>query len=93
MNSNPQSDRTIDNNQSEESSMKVHAAPESVAHARLARVVRQCMGWSPSLQSGLRVLDDATAAALATMLEQQRAEAERSRHGGWVRGFSAGQQS
>ena len=93
MNSNPQSDRTINNNQSQEYSRKVDAAPESAAHARLTRVVRQCMGWSPSLQSGLSVLDDATAKALALMLERLRAEAESSRRGGWVRGFTAGQQS
>lgn len=92
MNPHPQSDRTIDHNQSQESSVKVHATSESPAHERLIRVVRQCMGWSPALQSGLGVLDDATATGLAAMLEQLRAEAERSRRGGWVRGFSSGQQ-
>jgi len=91
MNSQPQSDHTIDNNQSQESPTIVHAASESSAHARLRRVVRQCM-CSPTLQSGLTVLDDATATALASMLEQLRAQAEQSRSRGWVRGFTAGQQ-
>ena len=72
--------------------MKVHAASESPAHARLSRVVRQCMGWSPKLQSGLGVLDDATATAFTSMLEQLRAQTEQSRRRGWVRGFTAGQQ-
>ena len=92
MNSQPQSDRTIDNSQSQESSTKVPAASESPAHARLSRVVRQCMGCSPTLQSGLGVLDNATATALAAMLEQLRAQTEQSRRRGWVRGFTAGQE-
>jgi hypothetical protein len=72
--------------------MKPPTTTDSCAHARLTRAVRHCMGWSPTLQAGLGVLDDATAKALASMLEQLRAEAEQSRSGGWGRGFTAGQQ-
>lgn len=52
-----------------------HAASESAAHARLDWVLRQCMDWSPTLQAGLAVLDDAAASALAETLERLRAEA------------------
>jgi len=92
MNSQPESESTIDDIRSQESSIPIHPASDSPAHARLNRAVRQCRGWSPALQSGLGVLDAATATALASMLEQLRAEAVGSGRGGWVRGFSAGQQ-
>ena len=92
MTSEPVSNRTLGTAQSQDSSMKPPTTPDSAAHARLTRAVRHSTGWSPTLQSGLGVLDDATATALASMLEQLRAQAEQSRRGGWVRGFSAGQQ-
>jgi hypothetical protein len=79
--------------QAEECSMTTPVPSPTPGQARLARVVRRCAGWSPALLSGLSSLDDATARALAAMLEQLQAQSSRSTRGAWVRGFTAGQQS
>jgi hypothetical protein len=86
-------DQMSSEGQTQEVSTGVRNPSPSPGHVRLVRAVRLCTGSSPALQSGLSVLDDATATALAMMLERLRADADRSRRGGWVRGFTAGQQS